>query len=118
MPVAADKAERILAVVVDIPAGAVASYGQVADVAGMPGRARLVGRALRELPSGSTVPWHRVITASGALAFPTDSPAWRRQRDLLADDGVVLERGKVPLARYRWAPSLDELLWKPPGLQG
>ncbi|MEM1264106.1 MAG: MGMT family protein [Pseudomonadota bacterium] len=116
MPVAPDKADRILAIVNDIPPGAVASYGQVADLAGMPGRARLVGRTLRELPDGSTVPWHRVITASGALAFPANSTAWQRQRDLLADDGVLIERGKVRLAHYRWEPSLDELLWKPPGL--
>ncbi len=108
-----ERRARILAAVQDVPAGCVASYGQVAEHAGIPRGARQVGRALKELPAGSDVPWHRVVLASGALAFAPRSAAWRRQRRRLADEGVRLERGRVDLARCRWQPDLDELLWKP-----
>lgn len=104
---------RILAAVRDVPPGAVASYGQIAEVAGIPRGARQVGRALRELPSGSDVPWFRIITASGKLAFDRGSDAWHRQVDRLAEDGVPVRNGRVDLKRYRWQPDLDELLWKP-----
>ncbi|MEL7536259.1 MAG: MGMT family protein [Pseudomonadota bacterium] len=111
-----EHAAAIRAVVADIPAGSVATYGQVAALAGLPRRARLVGRVLKELPKGSKVPWHRVITASGALAFAVDSDAAKRQSTRLRAEGVIVRAGKVKLADFRWEPSLDELLWKPPGL--
>ena len=104
---------RILAAVCDVPYGRVASYGQIAALAGLPRGARQVGRALRELPTGSDVPWHRIITASGRLAFAEGSAAWRRQRRRLAAEGVRLVRGRVDLNACRWEPALDELLWKP-----
>ena len=66
---------RIYAVVRRIPRGRVATYGQVAELAGLPGHARQVGYALHALPRGTTVPWHRVLNARGALS-------------LIHDDGV------------------------------
>lgn len=110
---AADRAARIIATVRDIPPGRVASYGQVAELAGIPRGARQVGTALRQLPSGHDVPWHRVITASGRLAFEVDSDSWRRQKDRLAAEGIAMVGGRVSMAHYRWQPDLDELLWKP-----
>ena len=111
-----DRAAAIRKTVADIPAGFVATYGQVADLAGLPRRARLVGKVLRELPADTDVPWHRVITASGAIAFAEGSSACRRQSERLRREGVLVARGRVSLAKYRWQPSLDELFWKPPGL--
>lgn len=97
----------------DIPAGAVASYGQIAAIVGRPRGARQVGYALRQLPDGQTVPWHRVITASGRIAFAEGSAAFNEQaRRLMMEDVPILE-GWVDMQKYRWQPDLDELLWKP-----
>lgn len=106
---------KIWNVVRAIPRGRVASYGEVARMAGMPGRARLVGHAMRRLPDDSDVPWHRVINASGRIAFPVGSPPWNRQRDRLLAEGVLLQRGKIPdAARFR-DDYLDQALWGPDG---
>ncbi len=104
---------RIWETVRDIPTGCVANYGQVAEVAGIPRGARQVGYALRHAPKEMQLPWHRVITSSGKLAFDRDSSAFRKQRARLAEEGVPVLNGKVDMEKYRWQPDLDELLWKP-----
>ena len=104
---------RIWDTIQEIPAGKVASYGQVAEIAGIPRGARQTAYALRVAPDDLQLPWFRVITASGKLAFERGSPAFRRQRDLLRDDGVTVTAGKVDMDEFRWQPDLDELLWKP-----
>ncbi len=104
---------RIYAVIEDIPPGRVASYGQVADIAGIPRGARQVAYALRCLPSGHTLPWFRIITASGKLAFERGSTPFITQRDKLRAEGVRVDKGKVSMREFRWQPDLDELLWKP-----
>lgn len=111
--VAADRRQRIWATVCDIPRGAVASYGQVAELSGLPRGARQVGRALGDLPSDHDVPWHRVLTSSGRLAFEPGSRAFRRQKRRLAEEDVPVLNGRVDMKKYRWQPGLDELLWKP-----
>ncbi len=111
-----ERMERIRATVRDIPEGSVASYGQVAALAGIPRGARQVGYALRHLPEGSDVPWHRVVTASGRLAFEPGSRAWKRQKGRLAEEDVPVLDGRINMAKYRWQPQLDELLWKPSAL--
>ena len=99
------KSDAILAAVQAIPAGRVATYGQVAELAGLPGRARLVGRVLGQLPDDSAVPWHRVIGASGRLSPRGDGSSVTEQALLLADEGVdVGPGGRVSLARYRYDP--------------
>jgi methylated-DNA-protein-cysteine methyltransferase-like protein len=98
-----------------IPAGRVATYGGIAHVAGLPRRARLVGTALKSLPKGRQLPWHRVLTASGKLAFPAGSAAHAKQTALLKKEGVPLRGGRVDLLRHLWPSAdrgLDELLWK------
>ena len=104
---------RIWETIADIPRGRVANYGQVAEIAGIPRGARQVGYALRHTPDGLDLPWHRVVQSSGKSAFDPDSRAFRRQRDSLADEGVVMLNGRIDMAKYRWQPNLDELLWKP-----
>lgn len=104
---------RIWATVCEIPQGAVASYGQVAELAGIPRGARQVGYALRHVPKERDVPWHRVITASGKLAFDKSSRAYKRQAKRLAEEDVPIINGRVNMKKYRWQPDLDELLWKP-----
>ena len=104
---------RIWETVQDIPAGCVANYGQIAGLAGIPRGARQVGYALRCAPAEMQLPWHRVVAATGKSAFGRDSQPFRTQRDRLADEGVQFVNGKVDLDKYRWAPALDEILWKP-----
>jgi methylated-DNA-protein-cysteine methyltransferase-like protein len=96
--------ERIVETVLAIPRGRVASYGQVAAQAGLPGRARLVGRVLSELGADSPVPWQRVINAAGRISFPEGSEAHALQRTLLEDEGVRFERGRVRDRRAWWEP--------------
>ena len=84
-----------------IPPGQVATYGQLAKLAGAPAMSRFVGRVLSELPIGSTLPWHRVISSSGAITNPNRSEQARRLRK----EGVLVNSGRrVSLARYGWAP--------------
>ena len=105
--------QRIWATICDIPEGSVASYGQIAEIAGIPRGARQVGYALRHLPRGSEVPWFRVIQASGKIAFPRGSRPYREQAKRLQREDVVILNGKIDMQKYRWQPDLDELLWKP-----
>ena len=92
-----DPEQRIYAVLAAIPSGVVVTYGQVAELAGLPRAARLVGRTLRHLPSDSTLPWHRVINASGRISFPQGSEQYQRQKQLLEAEGVVFLKGRLSL---------------------
>jgi methylated-DNA-protein-cysteine methyltransferase-like protein len=91
----------ILLVVNRIPRGRVASYGQVAELAGLPGRARLVGRVLSHLPDNSNIPWQRVVNARGEISFTEGSDAHRRQRQLLEQEGVLFS-GRRIMRQCRW----------------
>jgi methylated-DNA-protein-cysteine methyltransferase-like protein len=110
-----DRYQLIWRTVAAIPFGRVATYGQIAEFAGLRRQARLVGYALHNIPRGLDIPWHRVINAQGRISFPPDSEPYRRQLARLADEGIELINGKVNFADYRWQPDLDELLWKPNG---
>ncbi len=100
--------ERIYAVVSRIPRGRVATYGQVARLAGLAGQARLVGYALSALGTRSRVPWHRVINAQGQGSTRKDGgPASTVQRLKLEREGVRFgPDGTVPLPSFRWRPRL------------
>ena len=97
-----------------IPEGKVACYGQIADLAGLPGRARLVGKSLGCVPKGGwkqkQVPWHRVINAQGKVSFASGSEAFLKQTQLLQAEQVVVIGGKVKLADFQWQPDLSEIL--------
>ena len=101
-------ARQVLSVIRRIPRGRVATYGQVAALAGRPGAARAVGRTLRDAPPGARVPWHRVIGAPGRIAPALlASEAGREQRRRLRAEGVeVDERGRVSLAAHGWRARL------------
>ena len=95
----------IYAVVARIPRGRVSTYGRVAELAGLPRRARLVGRALRELPPDSGVPWHRVLNAAGRISPRGDALGHEDlQAHLLEREGVRPVGSVVPLERYLWQP--------------
>ena len=107
-------AAAILAVVAKIPKGKVATYGQVATIAGLPRRARLVGTTLK-VEDTRELPWHRVLRADGRIAFPAGSAAFDEQRKRLKREGVVVNAGKVALDTYGWRRdrALDDVLWGP-----
>jgi|SRR5439155_2444110 len=97
---------RILRAVVRIPRGRVATYGQVARLAGLPNHARHVGWALHGLPSGTPVPWHRVINARGAISLRGLDGAAVTQRLRLEKEGVRFDaRDRVSPDRYGWKPA-------------
>ena len=97
--------EKIYTAVEQVPAGQVATYGDIATVVGGGCDARTVGYALNELPDGrASVPWQRVINRQGGI-----STRGLQQRQLLEDEGVPFdEQGNAILARCRWAgPSAE-----------
>ena len=91
-----------------IPAGTVATYGQVAELAGMPGAARLAGAAMRACPSELGLPWHRVVgrrSRTTARIAIEDATGAGVQRAILESEGVqVSETGSIALARFGWLP--------------
>jgi len=100
-----DKAvEAICAVVRRIPSGWVATYGQVATMAGMPRRARLVGRVLQHLDSKTKIPWHRVVNAKGEVSFSLSRNGGDiLQRRLLEKEGIRFDnKNRLDLERCRW----------------
>ena len=100
----------IYAVVGRIPGGYVATYGQVAGLAGLPGRARLVGYALNALAGRSTIPWHRVVNAQGRISPRScGSNADMEQRLRLEHEGVIFDAGgRISLERFLWRPLVPE----------
>ena len=98
-----DRWQRVYRVVRRIPRGRVATYGQVARLAGLGGNARQVGYALHALPEFSNVPWHRVINARGEISLPRASGADVTQRLKLEREGVKFDgRGRVDLKVFGW----------------
>lgn len=95
----------VYAAVRRIPRGRVASYGQVAAVAGLPGHARLVGYALHASATDA-LPWHRVVNAQGRLSLARkDAAGGLTQRMRLLREGVAFDgRGRVRMERHRWKP--------------
>ncbi len=87
-----------------VPPGRVVTYGQVAELAGYPGRARQVGYALAGLPEELDVPWHRVINAQGKVSPRADGGFHRMQYDMLVAEGIALCDERIDLRRYRWQP--------------
>lgn len=109
-----DSHARVYAAIAAIPRGRVASYGAIAIRAGLPGRARLVGKLLRQTPAGMRLPWHRVLRASGQIALPPDSAGFREQCQLLRAEGVEVRCGRVALSRFGVDSPLDRVLWGEP----
>lgn|GEM_PF-247084 len=102
---------QIRAVVAALRVGEVVTYGLVAARAGLPGRARLVGRALRTTPDHTPLPWHRVVGAGGRIVFPPGSPEADEQAHRLRAEGVDVIGMRVRLSEQ---PDLDALLWGVP----
>jgi methylated-DNA-protein-cysteine methyltransferase-like protein len=87
--------QAIWDVVAQIPPGTVSTYGDVARAAGLPGRARQAGYALKHTPEGLHLPWHRVVGAGGKIVFPPGSSAFREQARRLRGEGIKVYKGRV-----------------------
>jgi methylated-DNA-protein-cysteine methyltransferase-like protein len=95
--------EDIHQVVCRIPRGRVATYGQIAELAGIPGQARRVGYALSALAGNTSVPWQRVVNAKGEISLRSHTGAEQLQMKLLRREGIVFDRNhRIPLARFQW----------------
>jgi methylated-DNA-protein-cysteine methyltransferase-like protein len=101
--------EKILNTVRLVPPGKVASYGQIADLAGLPGKARLVGKTLGT-SQDAEFPWHRVLRSSGQIAFPEGSQQAEEQRQRLTMEGIIVNALRVKMKEYQWHPDLTFLL--------
>ena len=109
-----DSHARVYAAIAAIPPGRVASYGAIAARAGLPGRARLVGKLLGEVPDGMELPWFRVLRASGEIALPKGSRGFREQVQRLRAEGVEVKNGRVALSAFGLDANLDRALWGMP----
>ena len=100
-----DLYQQIYAVVRQVPAGKVVTYGQVAGFIGRARAARQVGYAMAACPQGEGIPWHRVINAKGEISARGDGTAADYQRQLLEEEGVAFDlKGRICLKTYQWWP--------------
>jgi methylated-DNA-protein-cysteine methyltransferase related protein len=97
---------KIYEVVRRVPRGKVATYGQIAMLAGLEGQARQVGYAMAALPTSTALPWHRVINAQGRVSARSGGSGGDiRQHQLLEREGVIFDGGgRIVLARFQWKP--------------
>ena len=96
---------EIYEVVARIPRSRVATYGQIAELAGISGQPRRVGYALSALTGDSGIPWHRVINAKGMISFRSTTGPSKLQRQLLKREGIVFDSlGRIDLSRFQWRP--------------
>lgn len=110
-----DRYQRIWEAISGIPPGCVLNYGEVARRAGLPGKARLVGRALGRAPRRMALPWHRVVNAQGRISFPDGSRKAAEQRRRLEAEGVEFDGDSIDLERFSPERALDRMLWGPGG---
>ncbi|SJL83424.1 Methylated-DNA--protein-cysteine methyltransferase [Vibrio palustris] len=98
---------QIFLVIARIPQSSISTYGDIARMAGYPGYARHVGKALKQLPQDSKLPWYRVINSQGKISLTGDD--FSRQRAQLLEDGIeVSASGRISLRTYRWDPGKSE----------
>jgi methylated-DNA-protein-cysteine methyltransferase related protein len=99
-----DREIRLYTVIEGIPVGKVATYGQIASLAGLPGAARLVGQILSGLPAETSLPWHRVINAAGKISMPEGSDSFNEQKKRLTTENIILTGSQISLKQYLWKP--------------
>lgn len=85
-----------------IPRGRVSTYGRVAKLAGLPGRARLVGMALRQTPFGLRIPWHRVVNSAGRISLPKFNGMYNEQKERLMAENIRFVKDRIDLKHYGW----------------
>ena len=109
-----EKEKKIFSAIRSIPPGKVASYGQIATIAGLTRGHRLVAKALHNSPKD--LPWYRVIRADGHCGMAKDSEGFIKQMSLLKSDGVMNKKGRIDMKRYQWKTDMDTLIFRPQDL--
>lgn len=94
--------QAILNVLGSVPHGSICTYGKIAELAGYPSKSRYVGYILKNLPSDSTLPWHRIINAQGRISFPLHSEKHTLQRSLLESEGIHFLHDRIKLRTFLW----------------
>lgn len=94
--------KEVLRLIKSIPRGKVTTYGDIASLAGRPQGARGVGWLLHSCTRNHNLPWQRVLKSGGKLSFPTDSPHYLLQKELLEKEGIAVINGRVDLKIHRW----------------
>ncbi len=103
--------QQVITVIQEIPTGTVATYGQIARLAGNPRAARQVARILHSMSQKYDLPWHRVVNAKGEIVIGDPETAFT-QAALLSEEGIeVSEKGKVHLSKYQWNPRDHDSDW-------
>lgn len=101
---------RFIAITRMVPAGKVATYSQVAFMADLPGRARMVGKALGCMLLSKDTPWHRIIRADGRIAFAAETEQFAEQHSRLVTEGVIVKNGRVSLKAFQWDPDMSTFM--------
>ena len=97
--------ERILALLAQVPPGRVATYGQIAAMAGNPRAARQVARLLHSSSRARRLPWHRIVNRHGQISLPVGG-GYEEQRSLIQTEGITFDAtDRIDLAAYRWGAS-------------
>ena len=107
------KYKKIAACIKAVPVGKVASYGQIASIAGIQRGHRVVAAFLKQQEEYQDLPWHRIIRADGRSGFPQGSKMFYEQIERLISDGVILRNSKVDMKTFAWQPDLDFILFHP-----
>jgi methylated-DNA-protein-cysteine methyltransferase-like protein len=95
--------DDVYEIVKSIPPGKVATYGQIATMAGQPGKARIVGWALHSNPSPGVIPCHRIVNRFGELSGSFAFGGMEVQRKLLEQEGILfLEDGTIDMYKFQW----------------
>ena len=100
MNIDSNSKSAIYLALMNVPAGKVITYGQLARLAGLPGAARLAGRVLCGLPENTELPWHRVINSQGKISMPEDSPGYKEQKRRLSAEGIEFKNQRINLRAY------------------
>ena len=101
---------QILAVVALVPEGYVATYGQIAKLAGLPKHARLVGTVLKQMSETSDLPWHRIINAQGRISTGQINDAGQNIQQLkLIQEGIIIKGGRIDWKKYQWMTDTSQI---------
>lgn len=101
--------ERVLKLIQKIPTGKVATYGQIAALAGKPQGSRAVAWLLHSCSESHRLPWQRVLNSKGKISFPAGSKEHRKQKMLLKDEGVVFTKNEtLDLSLYQWKKAVSK----------
>jgi methylated-DNA-protein-cysteine methyltransferase-like protein len=95
--------KQVIAMIQKVPKGKVATYKQIAALAGKPHAVRAIAWILHSSSKAHKLPWQRILNAQGKISFPASSPLHKKQKSLLQKEGIRFsDNGRIDLAKYQW----------------